>query len=723
MFKQMLSTVVAAGMLCATPNLSIAQSIHQPESGAKSTIRYNYHRIAVGGGGFITGVLFHPRVRGLLYVRTDIGGAYRWDTREKLWHPLLDWVSMEDANLLGVESIAVDPARPDDLYVAAGTYTHPGTPNGAILISHDRGRNFTIVRLPFQLGGNESARFAGERLAVDPAQPGTVYLGTRNDGLWRSRDSGTTWSPVEQFPTKGSKGLGVVFVVAGKDAAGRAVLYVGVAGDSGLYKSTDGGAHWASVDGFPKQLIPYHAVLDRDSSLYLTAGNEPGPNDVTSGAVLRLLPEGEWRDITPQQTSGGEGFGYAGLALDPRTPGTVLVSTLDRWHAGDTIFRTTDSGSHWTSLKEHAVNDASATPFLQSESGKTGFGHWMGTIAIDPFDASHVLYGTGATLWESHDLLKAEAGGTHWYPDTRGMEETAVLSITRPPKQPAVFLGLGDIGCFRSDASNSAAEAAVVNAIRLSNCDDIAFAAAQPNHMAIVGRSWAKPSQGAIHGGFSRDAGLSWNRFPKEPEGSANGGRVALSEDGSGILWMTNAGAYLSHDEGANWRHIASGKMLEAVPFPTKPDQFILLDRADGSLMSMTNGVGDEAPIALGKVTAGAHLFTDSDGLWLYGRQGLSRWADGEFQHVPLVDAAFAFSSGKPGSPGKAPTLFLAGKVEGSSGIFRSTDGARTWTRIDDEAHEFGWITTLAGDPEIFGRVYIGTNGLGTIVGEPRSKR
>jgi hypothetical protein len=153
---------------------------------------YSWKSVQIVGGGFVDGVIFHSTAPGLRYARTDMGGAYRWDAAARRWQPLLDWVPYSDFNLMGIESIAVDPADPDRVYLACGTYTNSSTPNGAILRSNDRGQTFVRTDVPFKFGGNEDGRGNGERIAVDPRNGAIIYLGTRHDGLWRSLDHGAT---------------------------------------------------------------------------------------------------------------------------------------------------------------------------------------------------------------------------------------------------------------------------------------------------------------------------------------------------------------------------------------------------------------------------------------------------------------------------------------------------------------------------------------------------
>ena len=59
----------------------------------------------------------------------------------------------------------------------------------------------------------------------------------------------------------------------------------------------------------------------------------------------------------------------------------------------------------------------------------------------------------------------------------------------------------------------------------------------------------------------------------------------------------------------------------------------------------------------------------------------------------------------------------MAGVVDGTNGIFRSDDQGATWVRVTDDAHEFGSVNTLAGDRNLYGRVYLGTGCRGVMVG------
>jgi hypothetical protein len=164
--KRIFTATILISIVFAT--CQIPAQAQKLDSARTHSVPYAWKSVQIVGGGFVDGIVFHPTEKGLCYCRTDIGGAYRRDPNTMKWEPLLDWLSYDDLNLMGVESIALDPSDPDRLYLACGTYTNQETPNGAILRSSDRGRSFQRTDVPFKMGGNENGRGNGERMAVDP---------------------------------------------------------------------------------------------------------------------------------------------------------------------------------------------------------------------------------------------------------------------------------------------------------------------------------------------------------------------------------------------------------------------------------------------------------------------------------------------------------------------------------------------------------------------------
>ncbi|MEV5725700.1 1,4-beta-glucanase [Streptomyces pharetrae] len=725
--------VVLAGTAAAAA-LTALPAVHAPARAAGPASTYRWRNVVIGGTGFITGVLFHPAVRGLAYARTDIGGAYRWDERAARWIPLTDHLGWDDWNLLGVEAMAVDPAHPDRLYLAVGTYSQPWSGNGAVLRSADRGRTWQRTDLTVKLGANEDGRGAGERLLVDPRDSDTLWLGTRHDGLLKSTDRGATWAPATGFPaTPNPSGQGVTLLVA----AGRAV-YAGWGDTDGtspnLFRTTDG-TTWHPVPGQPAGTaakVPIRAAYDRHTrELYVTYADAPGPNGQTDGSVHKLATvTGRWTEVTPVKPGGttsdgsADTFGYGGAAVDARRPGTVVVSTNNRWAAVDTLYRSTDGGRSWTSLKESAVFDVSETPYLKWGGEQPKFGWWIQALAVDPYDSRHLVYGTGATLYGTRDLR-------HWAPRIRGLEESAVRQLISPPSGPAHLIsGLGDIGVmYHERLTASPARGMATNPV-FGSATGLAQAAGKPSYVVRTG--WGDHGNGA----YSTDGGRTWAPFAAQPGLAKNApGPIAVNADGTVLLWTfvhwdgTRYPAYRSADGGATWSEVASfPKGATPVADPADPAVFYAYDTDTGTLLASTDGGRAFTARATG-LPAGDSQFRvvaapgRTGDLWLSAKwNGLYRSTDGgaRFTKADSCWASYTVGFGKAADGADYPAVYQVGAVEEITAVYRSDDGARTWTRINDDAHQWGWTgETITGDPRLYGRVYLATNGRGIQYGEP----
>lgn len=112
--------------------------------------------------------------------------------------------------------------------------------------------------------------------------------------------------------------------------------------------------------------------------------------------------------------------------------------------------------------------------------------------------------------------------------------------------------------------------------------------------------------------------------------------------------------------------------------------------------------------------------------IWLSGgapdaAYGLWHSTDGgaTFTRVAGVEQADTVGFGKA-APGAAyPALYSSARIGGVRGVFRSTDAGASWVRINDDAHQWGWTGgAITGDPRVFGRVYVSTNGRGIVYGD-----
>ncbi len=723
-FSSMFSAVVALSLL-------IPCAIRAETVGSEP---YEWRNVAIRGGGFVTGLLFHPREKNLVYARTDVGGAYRSEDAGSHWVPITDWIGGMD--FTGIESFAVDPSDPNRIYLAAGIY---GGTRAAILRSADRGRTWQQTEVPFKMGANEAGRFNGERLAVDPSDGKILFFGSRHDGLWRSGDSGVSWSRVESFPTidaaktsdRGgfrAQPVGISFVFFNPSAG---VIYAGVSTtDTNFFRSLNGGRNWESVPGQPVGLRPNHAVFSPEGVVYLSYGREAGPNAMTEGAVWKYIPASDsWTDITPLKSpDGNQSFGYGAVSVDAQHPSNIVVTTFGRWHPHDEVFYSTNRGANWEALLQDGQYDHSNAPYTEHRTP-----HWMGSIEIDPFDSSRVLFTTGYGIWRCDNLTEAATRPTRWEFADVGLEETVPLALISPPEGAHLLSGLGDVDGFRHDDLNTSPAGGTFFGPRFSNTEDLAFAAGNPSVIVRTGTGGE-----GVHAAISVDGGKSWNALPHEPSGyGRGGGNIAISADGKTIVWgLRNGVPNVSTDGGMHWKlcsGLASG--MRVIADRVNASRFYSFDARSGKVLASTNAaasffetgatVGDSGGWEYRNPILSAVPGREGD-LWLtLAEHGLYHLAkDGtNFVRMESVRDARSLCFGKTAEGRTYPTVFLAGRVGNVEGLFRSTDMAATWVRINDDQHQYGIISHVTGDPRIFGRVYFATSGRGIIYGDPVSVR
>jgi hypothetical protein len=687
---------------------------------------YAWRNVAIRGGGYVTGLVFHPREADLLYARTDVGGAYRWDAPRRAWVPLMDAFGRanNNAELHGVLSLALDPRDPGKVYLACGEYTAEWGRTGAVLWSADRGQTWDGVDLPFKLGGNEDGRGMGERLAVDPHDGRVLFLGSTRDGLWMSRNAGRAWRQVRGLPEKG----GVTFVLfdaaSGREGRPTPVLYAGLADRSSpvLHRSPDGGATWAPVPGQPEGLLVHHAVFS-GGALFLAYGNGPGPNDVTDGAVWKFEPaSGRWTDITPVKPGPEDRFGYAGLAADPAAAGTLYVSTLDRWTRGDEIFRSTDGGATWVPLLAASTFDPTGAPYVAALKP-----HWISDVAVDPFHPERLWFVTGYGVWATDQARADVAGGARitWQFPNKGLEETVVDELISPPEGAPLLSAVGDLGGFRHDDLAVSPRAGKFRPHASGNLG-IAFAERAPARM--VRTHW-----GEMRGAISHDGGTTWKDFAARPVAAREHGPgiVTISADGRRLVWLPKgAKPFWSDDDGATWHESRTGPVAHTgwetygpVADRVNAARFYIYDPMNGGFHASEDGGESFSRTATLPLRGGLlRAEPGAEGrLWLPTEEGLLVSEDGGRHFRPLRGVEMSYQVGfGAAAPGRQrPAVYLDGKVGGVSAFFRSDDGGATWVRISDERLRLGHVRVIIGDARVFGRVYVGTSGRGILVGEP----
>lgn len=679
---------------------------------------YTWKPVQAHGGGFVDGIIYHPTTAGLVYARTDMGGAYRWDGATSTWIPLTDYLVRGQADFMGVLSLALDPNDASRVYLMTGKYTQSWAGTGALLASTNQGASWTQVNLSVKVGGNEDGRGAGERLQVDPNLGSTLFMGTTADGLWKSTNYGSTWARVASFtPTN----VNFVMIDASSGVAGSASprIFVGANNASSFWRSNDGGTTWTAVAGQPTGQMALRAAR-AGGIVYSTWSNGVGPNNSTAGAVWKYtVASGAWANISPPSGQGG----YGGISVDAQNANTLLVSTLDRWWPADEILRSTNGGASWTPLLAGAVWDHSKAPYTVSSTP-----HWVTDVQIDPFDRNKAFFVTGYGVWICQNLLAADsAAATTWGFEDDGIEQSVPLQIISPPSGAPVLSAMGDIDGFKHDNPDISPPAGRFKP-EVGTTLAIAFAESVPTKMV-------KAYNQAPYGAYSTDGGANWTAFASSPAGSSGGGTrsIAISPNGTNIVWSPAGGqASYSTNNGGSWAASTGGMPagLEIVADRVNSSKFYAADALNGRVWVSTNGGVSFALGATGLPTLPSYLlgdckikanFATEGDLWMtLGSNGLyhSTNSGATFTKLATVTVAYEVGLGKAAPAQPYPALFINGTVGGAFGFHRSDDGGATWVRINDDQHQYGYTHDLSGDPRIYGRLYTCAEGRGVLYAE-----
>lgn len=174
-----------------------------------------------------------PMRSSVLYAGTS-GGVYKSVNQGAQWvqvnHGLVPEGMVKTSRALSVTSVLVDPFTPETVYAAtlAGLYK---TTDGAA----------SWVRIGESLQDQMIVA-----MVLDRARAGVMYVAAR-DGIHRSEDGGKTWVGLNEGLTSTN------IRSLAQSALDPQLLYAGTNG-SGLYRSTDGGAHWEALPSvFPKE--------------------------------------------------------------------------------------------------------------------------------------------------------------------------------------------------------------------------------------------------------------------------------------------------------------------------------------------------------------------------------------------------------------------------------------------------------------------------------------
>jgi hypothetical protein len=282
--------------------------------------------------------------------------------------------------------------------------------------------------------------YGANTVVVDPQTPSTVYVGTCYQGLWKSTDTGQTWSKVNTGTNGFMLDSGRLWTLA-IDPVNSQILYTTAGyGNGGILKSTDGGKDWTDVFSQSPQASQlgtndiYSIAIDPSNHTHLLAafhyywyGNQD------SGVIESLDGGTTWAIHAP---GGAWGAGNSVWVLNSST---WLVGSQN---AG--IWRTTNSGQSWSQVYSQNISHGGINAFYRNPGtgslylalwtqivrSTDGGATWQDITSGLPYAAYESIVGDGTTLYTAPSFPDlgtntqangpwyafTESGGTSWQP-------------------------------------------------------------------------------------------------------------------------------------------------------------------------------------------------------------------------------------------------------------------------------------------------------------------
>src|SRR6266550_2627826 len=284
------------------------------------------------------------------------------------------------------------------------------------------------------------------------SQPNTFYFGSVGGGVWKSINSGRTWTPI--FDSQPVASIGAIAVAPSNPdvvyvGTGEADMRDSISFGNGVYKSTDAGKTWKHIGLESTRQIGKVIVHPRDPNVVYVAvlGHVYGPHP--DRGVYRSRNGGAtWQKVLFKNND----TGAIDLALDPANPQTIYATLWavrrPPWFIyapangpGSGIFKSTDGGTTWQPLANgipteglgrigiavaqtnrnriYAIVDAKAGGlFSPSDAGATwakisddvrswGRGWYFSKVTVDPKNADTVYV-------SNTSVYKSTNGGKNW---------------------------------------------------------------------------------------------------------------------------------------------------------------------------------------------------------------------------------------------------------------------------------------------------------------------